>query len=338
MDVKREVDVVEEVLRIYGYNNIELPEALHSSLAYAPKPDPEKIKESISDLLSNNGFNEIITNSLTKGAYYADKMDKAVVIQNSLSSDLNVLRQSFLFTGLEAISYNINRKNQDLKFFEFGKTYSKAGGKYMEESHLGIFMTGREQNENWKNTNEPVTIYSLKSAAEGIISRLGINDLKINELKHDHLEGFMYASGKTNFAIAGKVKKSTVKSFDIKQDVYSSLFKWDIVHSLLISKKIEFSELNKFPEVRRDLALLVDKHIKYEQLEQLAFQTEKKLLKQVDLFDVFEGEKIEKGKRSYAMRFILQDVNATLTDKQIDQVMEKLQKVFEEKTGASIRK
>ena len=338
VDVQREADVVEEVLRIYGYNNVELPSSLHASLSYAPKPDPDKIQSIISNLLSANGFHEIVTNSLTKASYYPEKPERAIHILNPLSSDLEVMRQSLLFTGLESIAYNINRKNPDLKFYEFGKTYFKAGEKYIEERHLAVFATGRDKEESWKHKEERTDFFTVKSAVLGIASRLGIKDIRTTEMEHERLAGcVMLSSGKTNFSIIGKVKANILKELDIKQEVFYAGMNWEAVLQLLKNNKVQFTEVPKFPEVRRDLALLVDKNIRYEQLEQLAFQSEKNLLQSVNLFDVYEGDKIEKGKKSYALGFILRDPNATLTDKQIDKVMEKLQKTFEEKAGAKVR-
>jgi phenylalanyl-tRNA synthetase beta chain len=338
VDVQREADVVEEVLRIYGYNNIAIPGSVRSSLSYAPQPDPEKIQEAIANLLSANGFHEIITNSLTKAAHYTEEADRSVTLLNPLSNELSVMRQSLMYGGLESIAYNINRKNPDLKFFEFGKTYFKANGKYIEERHLAIYLTGRKNEEAWNEEDDAVNFYDLKRTVNGIAARLGLQNIRSEALEHNRITGAIkYSSGKIAFSILGKVKRSILKDLDIKQEVYYAGVDWEQVMRLVNDHKVEFTEVPRFPEVRRDLALLVDKAIRYEQLEQLAFQTEKKILRKVNLFDVYEGDKIEKGKVSYALSFILQDEEATLTDKQIEGVMQKLQKTFEEKAGAKIR-
>jgi phenylalanyl-tRNA synthetase beta chain len=339
VDVQREADVVEEILRIYGYNNIELSGTLRSSLSYSPKPDPEKIQDLVAVLLSNNGFNEILTNSLSKGEYAEKKgSTEPVSILNPLSTDLDVMRQTLLYTGLETLAHNINHKNTDLKFFEFGKTYFKAGQKYIEEKHLALFLTGAQAEESWSGKNIPVSFFSLKSAVDAIASRSGISGLR-STASDDPVfsEAIQYHSGKRSFAVLGKLKKEVLKKTGIKQDVLFADLNWDTLLSLVKADQTIYKEVPKFPSVRRDLALLVDAQVQYEQLEQLAYQTEKNLLTQVNLFDIYEGDKIEKGKRSYAMSFTLLDEQATLTDKQIEKVMERLQKAFEEKIGASIR-
>jgi len=343
VDVKREVDVIEEVLRIYGYNNVEIPSAVRSSLSYSVKPDPEQVQNSISDLLSSNGFNEIMTNSLTKGDYLNGltelKKEASIEMLNPLSSDLNVLRQTLLFSGLEAIAYNINRKNPDLKFYEFGKTYLKTeSGKYIEDKHLSLFITGLKEEESWNSKKPQTTFYSMKGYVVAALSKLGIPGLKsavnTSELLADSLT---ISSGKKQLVIFGKVKKSLLKSFDIKQDVYYADFNWDVILELLKKQKTQYKEIAKYPAVRRDLALLLDKKVTFDELEKIAYQAEQKLLKEVNIFDVYEGDKLEAGKKSYALSFTLQDENETLTDKQIEKTMERLIKAYGEKVGAVIR-
>jgi len=344
VDVRREADVIEEVLRIYGYNNVELPDTVHSALSFVPKPDPEKIQNTVSDLLSSNGFNEVFTNSITKAANYEGlesfNPEQTVKLLNPLSSDLNVMRRAMLFSGLEVISYNQNRKMADLKLYEFGKTYLKGNsGKYIEERRLALYIVGRKEAESWNVNNDIVTFYTMKGMVEAVLTRLGIPGIKSSALTHEFLsEGLEYSVNKRTLVAFGKVKNAVLKKADVKTEVFYADFNWDNVLELLKKNTILYKEVPKFPEVRRDLALLIDRTVKYEQLEQLAFQTEKNLLRSVNLFDVYEGDKIEKGKKSYALSFVLQDVNATLTDKQIDKVMERLQASFEEKLNAVIRK
>jgi phenylalanyl-tRNA synthetase beta chain len=345
VDVTREQDVIEEVLRIYGYNNIEIPTALNSSLSYAEKPDKEKAQELVADLLSNNGFSEIMCLSLTKEEYSLQSpfINEAqnVKMLNPLSSDLNVMRQTLLFSGLETIAYNLNRKTADLRLYEFGKTYLKTTGdqsKYIETKHLSVFITGRKMAESWNSAKDNVNFYSLKGYVQAIFERLGI-EVKLNEKVSDLFSrGLSLTWNKKVIAEFGAVSKSLLKIADVRQEVFYADINWDVVLEALKKKTISmYVEVPKFPEVRRDLALLIDKSVKFEQLEQLAFQAEKNLLKAVGLFDVYEGDKLPEGKKSYAMSFTLVDENATLTDKQIEKIMEKLMKTYQEKAGAEIR-
>jgi phenylalanyl-tRNA synthetase beta chain len=346
VDVQREQDVIEEVLRIYGYNNIEIPKVLNSSLSFAEKPDKEKIQNVVSELLTNNGFSEMMCLSLTKGEY-ATKLsslsdERSVAMMNPLSSDLNVLRQTLLFSGLETIAYNQNRKNADLKLYEFGKTYIAIKGdttKYIETKHLSVFITGRKQEESWNAANDTMTFYTLKGIVKTVLERLGINDFKLAALNADAFsQGLSFTWNKKTLVEFGEISKSlSSKLMDIKMPVFYADFNWDLVLEAMKNSSTMYSEVPKFPEVRRDLALLIDKAIQFEQLEQLAYQSEKSLLKNVNLFDVYEGDKLPDGKKSYALSFILQDENATLTDKQIEKIMEKLMKTYQEKVGAEIR-
>lgn len=346
VDVTREQDVIEEVLRIYGYNNVEIPMVLNSSLSFAEKPDKEKIQNVVSELLTNNGFSEMMCLSLTKGEY-ATKLkslseDRSVVMMNPLSSDLNVLRQTLLFSGLETIAYNQNRKNADLKLYEFGKTYIAVKGettKYIETKHLSVFITGRKQEEGWNASGAGVNFFTLKGIVNSIVERLGINGVKLAELNSDLFSQALVLNWNKKVLVEfGEVAKPiSSKLMDIKMPVYYADFNWDLILEAMKKTSIMYSEVPKFPEVRRDLALLIDKAVQFEQLEQLAFQSEKSLLKNVNLFDVYEGDKLPNGKKSYALSFILQDENATLTDKQIEKIMEKLMKTYQEKVGAEIR-
>ncbi len=346
VDVTREQDVIEEVLRIYGYNNIEIPVALNSSISHSEKPNKEKIQNIVAELLSNNGFSEMMCLSLTKGEY-ASKLNslnetRSVAMMNPLSSDLNVLRQILLFSGLETITYNQNRKISDLKLYEFGKTYMAIKGeeatKYIETKHLSLFITGKKLVENWNSKNDSVNFYTLKGIVKGILERLGIKDVKLSELNNDAFSsGLSFNFNKKTLVEFGNVSKSILKLMDIKQEVFYADFNWDLIIDAVKKTNVSYIEVPKFPEVRRDLALLIDKTIQFEQLEQLAFQSEKSILKSVNLFDVYEGDKLPSDKKSYALSFTLQDETATLTDKQIEKTMDRLMKVYKEKAGAEIR-
>ncbi|CAN5310850.1 phenylalanine--tRNA ligase subunit beta [soil metagenome] len=356
VDVTRAADVVEEVLRIYGYNNIGFPEYVRSSLSYAPKPDPEKLKNVVSDLLANNGFNEIINNSLTKAAYYdLLKTDAAsnVAILNPLSSDLGILRRSLLFGGLETIAYNQKRKNTDLRLFESGKTYFKkptnsepgtpnpelSKWPYFELQKFVVFITGRKNPESWNSSNEKSGFFDLKTVVNQILSRLGLGTSKTDVVEAiEFSEAVKTVIRKKEVVRYGKVAASILKAMDISGEVYYAEFDWDAVLSLAASAtEIRFTEVPKFPSVRRDLALVLDKKVSYKEVEDLAWATEKNLLHEVNLFDVYEGDKIDGDKKSYAVSFILQNNEATLTDAQIEKIMEKLSKNYSEKLGAAIR-
>jgi phenylalanyl-tRNA synthetase beta chain len=267
--------------------------------------------------------------------------EQNVKMLNPLSSDLNVMRQTLLFSGLETLSYNINRKTSDLRVYEFGKTYLKTGGestKYIETKHLSVFMTGRKADESWNTTDQTSGFYTIKGVVESVFQRLGI-EVRINENVSDVFSaGLSFVWNKRSIAEFGSVSKKLLKFADIRQDVFYADINWDLVIEAFSKRKdLLYKEVPKFPEVRRDLALLVDKAVKFEQLEQLAFQAEKNLLKSVNLFDVYQGDKLPEGKKSYAMSFTLLDENATLTDKQIEKIMEKLVKSYKEKAGAEIR-
>ncbi len=348
VDVTRSADVVEEVLRIYGYNNISFPDFVRSSLSYAPKPDPEKLRELVSELLAGNGFAEILNNSLTKAAYYdLLKTDAAsnVTILNPLSSDLGILRRSLLFGGLETIAYNQKRKSPDLRLFETGKTYFKKAnaeeGKwpYFEMQRLAFFMTGRKNPESWNSSNEKLAFFDLKASVQQVLTRLGLDGAKTDTIEAPEFsEGLKSVVRKKEVVRYGRVSKNILKALDISGDVFYAEFDWDAVLSLAAtSKEIRFTEVPKFPSVRRDLALVLDKKVSYKEVEELAWQTEKNLLREVSLFDVYEGDKIAGDKKSYAVSFILQDNEATLTDAQIEKIMEKLTKNYSEKLGAVIR-
>jgi phenylalanyl-tRNA synthetase beta chain len=353
VDVLREVDVIEEILRIYGYNNVEVSDRVRSNISYSQKPDKEKIGNVISDYLASNGYFEIMTNSLTKSSYYENKPfwnDKnAVKILNPLSADLGVMRQTLLFGGLESISYNVNRKQQNLKMFEFGNCYVfcpdetivKNKKPYCEDLRLALFVTGIKNSENWTSESKPTNYYYLKSYVENILTRLGcpLNQVVISQPDANiYAEGQMYFYKGKELVTLGLLSKNILKEFDIKQPVYFAEFLWDNVLPNLNNQKTKFQELSKFPEVRRDLAMILDKQISYSRIVEIATKNEKKLLQSVNLFDVYEGDKIPEGKKSYAVSFHLQDATKTLNDFQIDQIMNKLSDAFEKELGAQIRK
>lgn len=351
VDVTREVDVIEEILRIYGYNNVEISEHLNSSLSYIQHPDKEKIQNIVSDLLTNNGFSEIMCNSLTKSDYYDEsesyKKENLVYIVNALSQDLNVMRQSLLFGGLETIEYNKNRRNKDVKLYEFGNVYSLNGKsaenplkKYNEEFHLSLLISGNKTDESWIVKEEPTSFYLLKTYVDNILERLGfdLNKAVINSIGNDiYSEGISYTYNEKAIVEFGILNKKLGKKFDLDTPVYYADFSWDRLLKIIAKHTIRFSELPKYPEVRRDLALLLNKEIQFGKIKELAYAIERKFLKKVSLFDVYEGDKIGTDKKSYAISFVLQDETKTLTDKQIDKIMENFIRVFEKELGAKIR-
>jgi len=341
-DVQREVDVIEEVLRIYGFNTVKIPSKLNTSISHSDEVNPEQIRNITSDLLSSNGFSEIMNNSLTKESYIhlisELNEEENVKILNPLSQDLNVMRQSLLFSGLENISYNINRKNQDLKLYEFGKTYHKVEGENQEKEHLMLLLTGKVNSENWNTTKDKTDFFVMKEKVEHILFRLGITKIKSEEIStYGFSEGLMYKHKKNRLVFFGKVDKKIIKSFGIKQELYYADFNWDLILNLVLNTKIKYSEVSKFPSVKRDLSLLIDKEVTFKELNTIAKQTETKILKSVNLFDVYEGDKLPEGKKSYALSFILEDNTKTLTDKYIDKVMNKLISSYETKLGAEVR-
>lgn len=354
VDVTREADVVEEILRIYGYNNIELNDSLHSSLSYSRKPDPEKLQQKLADYLSNNGFNEILTNSLTSSSYYEKSesfhLEQSVKIVNPLSSELGVMRQTLLFSGLESISYNLNRRMSDLRLYEFGNVYlynaSQAENadvtrKYSERKNLSVFVTGNQQGESWYTPAQKTDYYFLKALIFSLIRKTGIN---LQKLVATQIDTKLFTTGEA-FLIntkplvsIGKLSTATLKQFDIKQEVYYAELDWSTLIRELKTDSVKFSEIGRFPEVRRDLALLLNQSVKFTDIETLALKNGKGILRSVNLFDVYEGEKIEAGKKSYAVSFTMQDDQKTLTDNDIEKLMKRLSEVFEKELGAVIRK
>ena len=363
VDVQRECDVVEDILRIYGYNNVEFPEKLNTSLSYNPKPNPVALQIRISEQLSAQGFNEILNNSLTKVSYYEPleqlSLATCVKIMNPLSQDLGVMRQTLLFGGLESIQRNANRKNADLKFYEFGNCYHYNAQKiadrqakdphwtydplyaYSEEPHLALWLTGNKTAQSWVQREEKTSFYTLHAYVNNVLRRLGVN---IANCSLEALESELCSDGMVIKAPNGKqigfmgvVNGKLLKAFDIDNPVYYADLDWNMLLKLNKQYKPVINDLPKFPEVKRDFALLVDKSVKFADLAKAALAAEKKLLKAVNLFDVYEGKNLEAGKKSYALSFILQDAENTLKDKQIEAIMAKLQKIFEDKFGAKLR-
>lgn len=354
VDVQRDVDVIEDILRIYGYNNIEIGDTLKSTLSYSSKTDSYKLQNLISEQLSAQGFNEVLNNSLTKGAYYNElssfPASNSVRMLNPLSSDLNVMRQTLLFGGLENIARNINRRNADLKLYEFGNCYyfhedkKKADetlAAYSEDFHLGIWLTGNKYSQSWTASDVKSSVYELKAYIENILRRLGFNlrKLVIGEYADDLLsEGLtIYSTSGKKLVTYGIVDSKITKKLDIDAIVYFADLNWNTILSELENHKVRYTEVSKYPEVKRDLALLLNKNINFGEIEKIAFETEKKLLKKVTLFDVYEGKNLEAGKKSYAASFLLQDDTKTLTDVQIEGIMKKLQQNFETKLDAKLR-
>ena len=342
VDVQREVDVIEEILRVFGYNNIKIPNKINASVSNSSRTEEFKVQNIVANQLCSLGFNEMMANSLTTSNYvaYSEQIlsDETVAMLNPLSNDLSVMRQSMLFSALEAVSYNINRRNSDLKLFEFGKTYHSVEGNYNERKHLTLTMSGNATSENWNLAQKTSDFFLFKGYITAILSKLNI-DTKVKTVPVSHdvfAEGIGFAIGNEVIVEFGSIKKSVLKHFDIKQEVFFGDVNWDAIQKY-VSNKIKLVDIPKFPEVRRDLALLVNQSVTFEQLYQVAKQTEKVLLKNINLFDVYEGKNLPEGKKSYALSFVLQDTSNTLTDVQIDTIMNKLQHTFETQFEAVLR-
>ncbi len=351
-DVTREADVIEEILRIYGYNNIQFPQQLRSSLSYIEKPDPEYVQELVSNFLSGNGFAEIMNNSLTKAAYsnkfnFIDQHND-VQIFNPLSIDLGVMRQTLLTSGLETLVYNLNRKNLNLSLYEFGKTYKQLsadtvkdlGDRFEETNHLSMFLTGKVNRESWYHDEKAADVYYLKSMVWAVLKKLKIDEklFKTANISNEVFDGGMQLSWKgKEVLVFGQLNDKLLRAFDIEQSVFWADFNWSLILKILKAHTLSYAPVSKYPEVRRDLALLVDANVEFEELKKMAFDTEKKLLKAVNLFDVYQGDKIEKGKKSYALSYILQDETKTLTDKIIDKTMNKIAGTYKHRIGATLR-
>ena len=341
VDVQREIDVIEEVLRVYGYNNINFTNKVNATVSNSGRTEDYKVQNTIGNQLTSLGFHEMMANSLTTPDYIklSDnlKEDFNVVILNPLSIDLSAMRQSLLFSGLEAVSFNINRRNTDLKLFEFGKTYHKLPSGFDEPKHLSLFTTGNRLDESWTNTQKPSDFFLFKGYVISVLSRLGINNYQTKPIENDvFAEGIALANGNNVLVEFGTVKKTILKHFDIKQEVFYADFDWNAVLKS-ISNKIKYVEIPKYPEVRRDLALLLDESVAFEDIYRIARKTEQSLLKEITLFDVYVGKNLPEGKKSYAVSFTLQDESKTLTDSQIEKIMSKLQNNFQTQLGAQLR-
>jgi phenylalanyl-tRNA synthetase beta chain len=352
VDVKVEADVIEDILRIYGYNNVEVNMHVNSTLSYPEKPNKEKIVNIVSDLLSANGFSEIMCNSLCPSAWYEQNddfdKDQLVILANPLSSDLNAMRQTLLFGGLSTIIWNINRQNPDLKLYEFGNCYfyNKSDhpyptvDDYTEKTSLDLFISGNRGRQSWNSKTNPSDFFNIKSSVEMILSRLGVNpeNLKTDETnKKYYAESLSYLINNKSVAEAGRISKSYLSKFDIGQDVYWGHIEWDLLLKMIKNHSIAFHELPKYPSVKRDLALLIDRGTKFAQIRDIAFRTEKNNLHDINLFDVYENDSLGKNKKSYAVSFILRDDLKTMTDKNIDKIMNSLIKAFENELNAQIR-
>jgi phenylalanyl-tRNA synthetase beta chain len=354
VDVQRDVDVIEDILRIYGYNNVEISDSLKSNITVSSKPDSHKLQNLVSEQLTASGFNEILCNSLTSGAYYNNLQsypnEETVMLLNPLSSDLNGMRQTLLFGGLESIAYNRNRRNPDLKFYEFGNCYHyKASDRseeyplssYSEEYHLGLWITGDKSAQTWIHGAEKASFYELKAYVENILARLGVerNAFLFEESADDIFARYLSLvthNGKLLVKM-GSVQQTLLKKFDIDSEVFYADILWKSLLDCTKKNKVSYKELSKYPDVRRDLALLVDKSVRFADIERIAAATEKKLLKNVALFDVYEGKNLPQDKKSYAVSFTLQDETQTLNDKTIDGIMNKLIRNFESQLGAVLR-
>lgn len=355
VDVQRPCDVVEDILRIYGYNNVEIPASVKSSLSVKGDVDKSvKLQNLVSEQLVGCGFNEIMNNSLTAATYYEGletyKPENLVQLMNPLSNDLNVMRATLLFGGLESIQHNANRKNADLKFFEFGNCYhfnaekknpEKVLAAYSEELHLGLWITGKRVSNSWAHPDENTSVYELKAYVLNIFRRLGVNfgGLVFGNLTDDiySVAISVHTRGGKLLATFGVLHKKIQKAFDIDNEVYYADLNWKELMKAIKNNTVAYKEISKFPAVKRDLALLIDKKVQFAEIEKIAYETDKKLLKSVELFDVYEGKNLEAGKKSYAVSFMLQDENATLNDKQIDKVMQKLIANLQNKLDAKLR-
>ncbi len=354
VDVYRECDIVEDILRIYGYNNIELPDNMRASINTTPKPDPERVKVMACEFMAANGFMETMNNSLTKSDYYAQlksyPQENCVMLVNPLSSDLNCMRQTLLLNGLEVVAYNINRQQNDLKLFEYGNVYSfnpafEAGDgdalkAYSEEPRFSMFISGNGY-QSWRNRTVCGNFFTLKGYLELLLAKFGV---KVANLEYEaapadlFAEGLVYKMpGGKEIAVMGTISKARLKQFGIKQPVFAAEIYWNTLLKAVKKNKVQYSELPKFPEVKRDLALLLDENVSFAELRKTAIVSEKKLLKSVALFDVYKGDKIPQGKKQYALSFVLQDAEKTLNDKAVEAVMAKLLKAFQDKHGATLR-
>ena len=336
-DVEREVDVIEEILRVYGYNNIGFKEKVNASVAKTSKVENHKLQNVVGDFLASNGFFEIMTNSLVT-AENSPEGSTIVEMLNPLSADLSVLRTSMLPTGLQSMNYNQNRKLSNLKFFEFGKTYRKLDQGFEEKDRLALYTTGNQNEAHWNATEKKSDFFHLKGVVVSILERLGIKNTKEEPIQHSNFsEGIAFLSEKRVLVEMGLVNQSISSFHDIKEDVFYADIDWKVLLELARENSIQYADVPKYPAVKRDFALLIDEHVSFNEIYNIAHQTERNLLKTVKLFDVYKGKNLPTGKKSYAISFTLQDSTKTLTEKQIDKIMSKLQNSFENKLGASLR-
>ncbi len=346
VDVQRQEDIVEEVLRIYGYNNIEMPEGIRSSISYSEKIDDTKLKTIASDFLVANGWNEIMNNSITKDSYFdlLPDFDKnsLVYILNPLRNELNVMRASMLFSSLEVVAYNANRQNQDVQLFEFGRTYFKTSEgesvteKYKESQILSLCVSGNYVQDSWNEKSKTADFFYIKSFVNLLFQKLGLPQVKAEMYSNGSVQGQVCRVGKTDVVVFGQVSEKIAKQLNIDKPVFYAEIYWDEILKFA-QRKVQYQELSQFPEVKRDLSLLIDSSVSYEKIEQLAYQTEKKLLKSVTIFDIYEGKGVPEGKKSYAINFVLQDAQKTLVDKQIENIMNNLIKVYQKELNAELR-
>ena len=355
IDVQRDVDVIEDILRIYGYNNVEFSDSVKSNLSYQTPTDRSyKLQNLISEQLCGCGFNEILNNSLTRSAYYdileTYPASHCVMLMNPLSADLNCMRQSLLFGGLESIEHNTKRKNGNIRFFEFGNCYNYTAenkkedetlAQFSEDYRLALWVTGNRVDNSWAHPNEKSSVYELKAYVENILVRLGVN---LQSVIFGNLTNDIYSAALSITTRAGRqlgtlgiVNPKICKALDIDTEVYYAELSWTLLMKETKKSKVTFSEISKFPAVKRDLALLLDKSVKFADVKKIANESERKLLKEVTLFDVYEGKNLPAGKKSYAVSFYLQDEGKTLNDKQIDAIMKKIQTNLEQKLGAQLR-
>jgi len=338
VDVQREVDVIEEILRIYGYNNVILPSVMKSNLTPNPDVIPHKVENKVADFLSSNGFAEVFNNSLTNPAYYAEGNDLVAMV-NPLSRETEVMRGSMLYGGLEAIIYNQKRKRKNLKFYEFGSTYKSLGdSKFEETKRLGLWLSGNVQEESWQAAAESTGYYAIKQRIEGCLHRVGVAKYNLVQVEDERLESTVsFIKGKFNLVTFGKVKESELAKFGGKNEVYFAEFNWSVILKLMSGKDVQYKPVTKFPTVRRDLALLIDEAVGFDEIKTIAKKVEQRLLKEVNLFDVYEGKNLKAGKKSYAVSFTFQDEQKTLTDQAIDKIMDKMIASLKNQIGAELR-
>ncbi len=340
-DVKREVDVIEEILRVYGYNKIEVPKKFNATIAHNNKFDDHNLQNLVGNQLTGQGFYEIMNNSLLKsGQVFSEKLssEENVELLNPLSKDLEVMRQSLLVGGLESLAFNINRKNQDLRFYEFGKTYHKKGNKYQERKHLCLFITGKQQRENWNSIEHNAGFFYTKGVINALFERLGL-EINYTSYQNDlYSEALEILKNHRSVGHFGVLKSNIRKKYDVEQEVLFVDLNWDLILEIIAKRpKMKLKPINKYPTIRRDFALLLDKEINFAQIEKMAFETENKILEKVGLFDVYEGKSLPENKKSYAVSFVFHDENKTLTDKRVDKIMKKLRGRFEKELKAELR-